>query len=181
MKYFVSLFIVISFISSYHAAAASQYGKNKSGGHHSSQLEVTTSILSLSRLIGNIFDEILKTLVAVLRHLLSVIIKNTLNIINNVVPPGTRLNVKHLIVILKTLKNPTTLTVITKILKSSCKADNCIVSKVVPKFILNTRININAFIKRLLSQCKSTTSVTFPFIINVISDYLINVYSIRLH
>ncbi|XP_055302795.1 uncharacterized protein LOC129568622 isoform X10 [Sitodiplosis mosellana] len=162
------------------------------GGSGSSPTEAPTSSPSPPCSMGNVnqitilesikslFDRTLKAAVKVVRYFLSVIFKNLLNVLTNVVPKGGRVNVINLITLLKRLKNPTLSTLIFKVLKLY-KAKECLAFELIPNFILNTKININAFIKLFRSQCQYRTSVTFTLILNVIGDYLVNVYSIRLH
>lgn len=180
MKNFVVIFITVSFFSSYFVAANSNIRENKSDGSRIDRLILKKNLLGELSRIGAFLDDLLKAISTELRYFLSVIFKNLFKILNNVVPQGTTLNVEHLIVLLNSEKNPSVLGVITAILKL-CKANKCLVLKLVPGFILNTRINTKAFIKLFRRQCKSRESVTFPFVINVIGDYLVNVYSIRLH
>lgn len=180
MKKFVVIFITISFFSSYFAAVNSHIHENKFDGFRTDKLILPKNIVGEPSRIGAFLDELLKAISTELRYFLSVIFKNLFKILNNVVPRGTTLNVKRIIVLLKSEKNPSVLTVLTGILKL-CKADKCLALELVPGFILNTRINTKAFIKLFRRQCNSRESVTFPFLINVIGDYLVNVYSIRLH
>ncbi|XP_055302804.1 uncharacterized protein LOC129568622 isoform X11 [Sitodiplosis mosellana] len=169
-----------------------RFPTNPTGGSGSSPTEAPTSSPSPPCSMGNVnqitilesikslFDRTLKAAVKVVRYFLSVIFKNLLNVLTNVVPKGGRVNVINLITLLKRLKNPTLSTLIFKVLKLY-KAKECLAFELIPNFILNTKININAFIKLFRSQCQYRTSVTFTLILNVIGDYLVNVYSIRLH
>lgn len=180
MKNFVVLFIVIGFFGTFHGAAS--HSHNKSGGNHCGKKvqPTTTKIAAIPYPFKILLDSSLKALVEILRYLLSVVFKNLFNVLNNVVSTKTKINVNNLIALLNTLKDPTLSILITEILKF-CEANDCIISKLIPCFILNTEINVDAFIKLFQSQCKSTNSVTLALIFNVISDYLVNVYSIRLY
>ncbi|XP_031621560.1 uncharacterized protein LOC116339678 [Contarinia nasturtii] len=111
------------------------------------------------------------------KFMLSAVFKNILNVQNKIVPPKNKVSRKELETQVKSLRNPTLSTLISKILKLF-KVNNSPALQLLPTRVSNATIKTNAFTKLLQTQLKSET-VKFISILDVLGDYLVNAYSVR--